>query len=100
MIPALVLAETSYLVGTRLGPRVEARFLKTLVGIDIRSPQGDDWTWIGELVDRYANFPLGGIDASVIALAERLHTDLVVTLDRRHFAAVRSKEGKAFRLLP
>jgi len=100
VIPALVLAETSYLVGTRLGPRVEARFFKTLVGFDIRSPQGDDWTRIGELVDRYANFPLGGIDASVIALAERLHTDLVVTLDRRHFAAVRSKEGKAFRLLP
>ncbi len=100
VIPAMVLAETSYLVGTRLGPRIEARFLRALADFDIRGAQSDDWVRIGELVERYGDFPLGGVDASVITLAEKLHTDLIVTLDRRHFAAVRDRDGKAFRLLP
>ena len=43
---------------------------------------------------------LGGTDASVVALAERLNTDLIITLDRRHFNAVRPRHCLAFRLLP
>jgi len=41
-----------------------------------------------------------GPDASVIALAERLETDTIITLDRRHFGAVRPRHCPAFRLLP
>jgi predicted nucleic acid-binding protein len=38
--------------------------------------------------------------ASVVARAERLDTDLVITLDRRHFAAIRPRHPPALRLLP
>jgi len=55
---------------------------------------------MSELVEQYADFPLGGIDASVIALAERLGAPTVVTLDRRHFAAVRPRHRDAFELVP
>jgi predicted nucleic acid-binding protein len=51
-------------------------------------------------VEQYADFPLGAADASVVALAERLGTDLIVTLDHRHFGAVRPRHCPAFRLLP
>ena len=47
-----------------------------------------------------ACLPIGGTDASVIALAERLDTDLIVTLDYRHFRAVRPYHCLAFWLLP
>jgi hypothetical protein len=30
-----------------------------------------DWSRIADLVDQYVDFPLGGVDASVIVLAER-----------------------------
>ncbi|MDO8671007.1 MAG: VapC toxin family PIN domain ribonuclease, partial [Dehalococcoidia bacterium] len=50
--------------------------------------------------EQYANFPLGGTDASVIALAERLGTDVIITLDRRHFGAVRRINSMPWRLLP
>lgn len=40
---------------------------------------------MAELVAEYADFPLGGKDASVIALAERLDASAILTLDRRHF---------------
>ncbi|HTE84082.1 MAG TPA: PIN domain-containing protein [Dehalococcoidia bacterium] len=88
IVPALVVAEVTYLVGRRLGARIESRFLAGLREVSVQSPFSEDWERIAELVDRYANFPLGGTDASVVALAERLNTDLVVSLDRRHFGAV------------
>ena len=55
---------------------------------------------MADLMDQYADFPLGAADASVVALAERLNTDLIVTIDRRHFGVVRPRHCEAFRLLP
>ena len=55
---------------------------------------------MAELVEEYRDFPLGGTDASVIALAERLDASSVVTLDRRHFAAVTPRHSTAFQSLP
>jgi predicted nucleic acid-binding protein len=100
VIPALVVAEACYLIGSRLGPSTEARFLRGLAEIEVEAPTSEDWPEIAELVERYGDFPLGGTDASVAVLAERLGTDLIVTLDRRHFAALRMTNGGAFRLLP
>lgn len=100
VIPALVIAEVTYLVGRRLGARAEGAFLRGLEGFDVEAPAPQDWSRIAELVEEYADFPLGGTDASVVALAERLGTDLVITLDRRHFAAVRPRHCPAFQLLP
>ena len=100
IIPALVVAEATYLVGTRLGPEVEARFLRGLETMDIEAPEPADWRRIADLVQKYADFPLGGADASVVALAERLGTSTIVTLDVRHFGAIRPRRGPAFRLLP
>ena len=100
VVPALVIAEVTYMVGRRLGSRVEARFLRGLTELDIEPPSIGDWVRMAELVDQYADFPLGGTDASVIALAERMETDLVVTLDLRHFTVVRPRHCSAFRLLP
>jgi predicted nucleic acid-binding protein len=100
VIPALVVAETAFLVGKRLGPEIESRFLAGLTEFEVESPHPGDWPRIAELVSRYREFPLGGVDASVVALAERLNTDLIVTLDHRHFRAIRPRHVEAFRLLP
>lgn len=100
VIPALVVAEVTFMVGRRLGARVEAAFLKGLEGFDVQAPRPDDWSVIADFVDEYADWPLGGTDASVAALAERLDTDTVITLDRRHFGALRPRHCDALRLLP
>jgi predicted nucleic acid-binding protein len=100
VVPALVVAEVTYLIGRRLGPRAEAAFLRGLEGFEVEAPGREDWTGIAELVERYADFPLGGTDASVAVLAQRLGTDLIVTLDRRHFGAVRMSDGEPFTVLP
>lgn len=40
---------------------------------------------MAELVERYADLPLGAVDASIAATAERLGEVNLATLDRRHF---------------
>jgi len=100
IIPALCVAEAAYLIQRYQGPQVEAQFLRALAGFDVQAPTDEDWPRIADLVAEYADFPLGGTDASVVATAERLNTDLLITLDRRHFAAVRPLHRERFRLLP
>ena len=55
---------------------------------------------MAELVGRYANLPLGSVDASVVAAGERLVVREVATLDRRHFGVVRPRHLDTFELLP
>jgi predicted nucleic acid-binding protein len=100
VVAALVVAEATYFVGTRLGPRAEHTFLEGLAELDIEGPSEEDFPRMAELVEQYRDFPLGGTDASVVALAERLGAPAIVTLDRRHFAAIRPRHRDAFELLP
>lgn len=99
-VPALVVAEAAYLVERRLGSAIEADFLAGMTDFEVEAPLVDEWERIAELVRTYRDFPLGGTDASVIALAERLNAEVLVTLDRRHFAAVRPRHVSAFHILP
>lgn len=100
IIPSLVVAEATYLVGSRMGPNVESSFLESLRRCEVESPLPDEWSRIANLVKQYGNFPLGGTDACVVTLAERFATDTVLTLDRRYFAAVKPLHCAAFHLLP
>jgi predicted nucleic acid-binding protein len=99
VIPALAVAEATYFVGRRLGPTAEASFLRGLAAMDVESPSVEDFSRMAELVEEYAEFPLGGTDASIVALAERLEAPVVVTLDRRHFGAIRPRHRDAFDLV-
>lgn len=100
VIPALVVAEVTYLIGQRLGADAEATFLESLQDYEVEAPLPEEWARIAELARQYRDFPLGGTDASIIALAERLDTPLIATLDRRHFQAVRPKHCPAFEIIP
>ncbi len=100
VVPTMVVAEATYFVGTRLGARAEAAFLRALSTLEVEPPSQQDWPRIAELVEQCGDFPLGGTDASVVALAERVGATVIVTLDRRHFAAVQPRHRPAFDLLP
>ena len=99
IIPALCVTEMSYFLGERQGAAAEAAFLRTLESMEVEAPGAEEWPKIADLVERYADFPLGAVDASVAVLAERMQTDLIVTLDRTHFAALSPARGP-FQLLP
>jgi uncharacterized protein len=50
------------------------------------------------LLDEYPQ--IGFVDASVVAVAERLHIHVLATTDRRHFGAVRPRHVDALTLAP
>ena len=99
---ALVIAETAYLIGRQLGATAEATFFRAVAAgelqVELITPA--DARRIAELIDRYANLGLGGTDASLIVIAERLGITRIATLDRRHFGVVRPSHAPAFELIP
>jgi hypothetical protein len=94
--------EVVYLLGTRLGPEAEVRFLGDFAAGNLipEHVAAQDWLRIAELVQIYRDLPLGTVDGSVIAAAERLALTDVATLDRRHFTVVRPGHAAALTLLP
>jgi predicted nucleic acid-binding protein len=100
IVPTLVITEVVYLLGTRLGTQAELRFLADMASgaFDVEPVHPTDWLRIADLVERYRDLPLGAVDASVIACAERLGVDQVATVDRRHFTVI--KANRQLALLP
>lgn len=98
----LCVAEVAYLAQSRLGARVELRFLGALAGGAVLAEQLDprDMERIAELVAIYRDLPLGTVDASIVAAAERLGVTEIATLDRPHFGVIRPAHVDAFALLP
>lgn len=96
-----MVTEVVYLLGTRLGVEPEIRFLGDLAAgnLIVEPVAASDWMRIAELVAQYGDLPLGTVDASVIAAAERLGVSDIATLDRRHFTHVQSRI-ESLNLLP
>lgn len=102
LVPDLVITEVVYLLATRLGWQPEVRFLGDLASgnLTLEPVHPADVLRMAELVAQYHDLPLGSVDASVIAAAERRGVGDVATLDRRHFSIVRPRHVETFRLLP
>jgi predicted nucleic acid-binding protein len=102
LVPTLVVAEVAYLIQDRLGPHAELAFGRALAdGELVLCPvEPSDLERMTDLMSQYLDLPLGLVDASVVALAERLDVRALATLDRRHFSTVRPRHVAAFELLP
>ena len=103
LVPQPIIAEVCYMIGrASFGAAVEAMFLRSFADGSLTAAPLDpvDFERMAELVEQYASLPLGGSDASVVALAERLQVVKVATLDRRHFTVVRPQHCAALTLLP
>jgi len=98
----LVIAEAAYLIDRQLGPAAEAALYSSIISgqLEVAGLGRSDWERIRELVTAYADLRLGGTDASVITLAERLGATRIATLNHRHFRVVRPRHAAAFELLP
>lgn len=102
VVPTLVLAELDYWCHTRLTGTAWRTFLTDVLDGVYRTehPTIPDLARCNDLQEQYADLTLGVVDASVIALTERLHEPKVATLDHRHFATVRPAHVTALTLLP
>ena len=102
VIAGPVLPEVCYLLNTRISPLAEIDFLQFVRRgeFEVEYAVATDIDRAVELMKKYVNFPLGYVDASVVAIAERLGSRTICTTDRRHFGSMRDKKGRAFALVP
>lgn len=102
ILPMAILAEIDYLLRVRLGNRAVLRFLEGIEigGYTLEALTSVDLRRCQSLLRTYGDLNLGLADGAVIATAERLKTPRILTVDKRHFRAVRAADGKPFTLLP
>ena len=102
LVPHSVIPEVTYLVQTRIGVAAEIAFLRAIVDGEFTPEpvEFEDMERAVSVMQQYADLPLGFVDATVVAIAERVEAREVLTTDRRHFGVVRPQHARAFVLSP
>ena len=102
LVPITVIPEVTYMLATRLGVHAEQGFVRALASgeLPIESLEGEDISRAADLIGVYADLPLGFVDASIVAMAERMDITTLLTTDRRHFGVVRPAHCERLRLVP
>jgi predicted nucleic acid-binding protein len=102
LLSPFVLAEIDYLLATRVGPKAETALLEEVArgAYKLERFEADDIGQALNIIERFADVDIGLADASIVVLADRYRIRDVLTLDHRHFEALRRSNGRPFRLLP
>jgi predicted nucleic acid-binding protein len=102
VVPITVLPEICYLLDSRLGHNAMRQFLLRLqTGPMLIEPiSKQDLPRVSEILDQYADARVDFVDATIVALAERLGVTRILTTDQRHFRLFRPRHCIAFEVLP
>ena len=102
LLSPFVLAELDYLLMRYVGHGAQSALLEEVVRGAYRLETFDtsDVKRAAAVMDRYEDLAIGLADASLVVLAERHQVADVLTLDERHFRALRYDKRKRFKLLP
>lgn len=102
LLSPFVLAELDYLLSRRVGPDAQLALLREVTGgsYTLEPFSAEEVEIAAEVIETYRDQNLGLADASIAVLAARHDTTRVLTLDERHFRAIRPLQGGAFTILP
>jgi predicted nucleic acid-binding protein len=102
ILSPFVLAELDYLLSTRVSVSASVELLRDVeAGAYELAPFTQDDIGAARLVvERNGDLGIELADASIVVLADRYECNRVLTLDDRHFRALRTTAGAAFTLLP
>jgi uncharacterized protein len=102
LVPGAALVEIDYWLVKLGGPEVWAQFVADIDNgaYRVHQPTQADLARAAELELAYRDLRLGFVDASIVALCERLGETQVATLDHRHFSLVRPRHCSHLELLP
>lgn len=90
VLPWAILAEVDYLLLTHVGAAAERAFVRDLAAgsYNVEWGRESDLDRVLDLTDRYRSLKMGLVDATVVAVAERLRAKSIATFDVRHFGAI------------
>ena len=102
LVPSPVVMELSYMLLENLGAEAELSFLRALANRELLLEHFTlpDLERAIEILEQYRDAELGMVDATVMAMAERLKIKTILTIDRRDFSLFRPRHCAAFTLVP
>ena len=102
VVPITVLPEICYLLNTHLGKESERKLIASITQGELRVEglTHDDFRRSLQLLESYSNVNIGFVDASTVAISERLKINRILTTDRKHFSIIRPRHCHVFDLLP
>ena len=102
IVPQPVLVEVDYWIRKLLDVSALAAFVSDIVSgrYTLVHLEADDLNRVVEIEQRYADSDLGFVDASIVAICERMDVRTVATFDHRHFAMIRPQHIRSLRLAP
>ena len=102
IVPQSVLAEVAYLLGCHAGISSVVQFLRSLQEsrFQLMALSEADISRAADILEHYQGSRVDFVDASVMAMAEKLNLTIILTLDRRDFSLYRPQHCSAFTLLP
>lgn len=102
VIVSPTLVEIDYWIRKRLEPGVWTTFVQDIAegAYRLEHLDADDLVRAADLESAYAELGLGFVDASVIAVCERLSERKVATLDHRHFGVVQPRHCVRLQIVP
>jgi predicted nucleic acid-binding protein len=100
LAPTTVIPEAAYLVRARLGPEAELKLARALARgeIQLEHPTRADVGRTATIMEAHPE--VGLVDASVMAIAERLKAVAIATTGRRHFEPLRASLRATCDLVP
>jgi len=102
IVPVTVLPEICYLLNTYIGQDSERSLVNSLLQgeMKVENLTTDDLRRTLTLLEHYADANIGLVDATLVAIAERMKIQRILTTDRRHFSLIRPRHYSHFELLP
>jgi uncharacterized protein len=102
LLSPFVLAELDYLLSARVSAKAQRALLDEVArgAYQLEPFTAGDVASATMVIRRYRELAIGLADASIVVLAERHAVLDVLTLDHRHFRALRVPEGRRFRIHP
>jgi predicted nucleic acid-binding protein len=102
VLSPFVLAEMDYLLWKLAGVSTELAFLAEVAAdaYELAAFSSSDVAEARAVIERFHDLGIGLADASLVVLSRRLEVRDLLTLDQRHFRALRGSREQPFRLLP
>jgi len=90
IVPSPIITEACYILNKKFGHNIEIKFLEEIISVNfyfeiIKFP---DLARIVEILKKYSNLNIGYVDGAIVAIAERLKINRIITLDRKHFSTL------------
>lgn len=102
LLPEAVLPELAFLLMRENKAKSLTDFLRYLAegNLPVVSTELRDLNRAAEILEKYADAKIDFVDCVIVAVAERLNIERILTVDRRHFNLFRPVHCEFFEIVP